>query len=140
MHAALEVAGRADRASVAAALRAMDITTGAAKFFPGGRVKFDARGRRESATLLIVPVAEACTGDGVPGQGSRRRTALAEALTTIAAARGPLFPLTGSTRTNDDLFDTGLEIRKAVLGKEFVEKSLTSADDFNMPMQRLTTE
>jgi branched-chain amino acid transport system substrate-binding protein len=54
MHAALEAAGRADRASVAAALRAMDITTGAAKFFPGGRVKFDARGRRESATLLIV--------------------------------------------------------------------------------------
>jgi 4-carboxymuconolactone decarboxylase len=41
---------------------------------------------------------------------------------------------------NDDLFDTGLEIRKAVLGKEFVEKSLASADDFNMPMQRLTTE
>jgi 4-carboxymuconolactone decarboxylase len=41
---------------------------------------------------------------------------------------------------NDDLFDAGLEIRKAVLGKEFVEKSLASADDFNMPMQRLTTE
>ena len=41
---------------------------------------------------------------------------------------------------NDDLFDTGLEIRKAVLGKEFVEQSIASADDFNMPMQRLTTE
>lgn len=41
---------------------------------------------------------------------------------------------------NDDLFETGLEIRKAVLGKEFVEKSIASADDFNMPMQRLTTE
>ncbi len=34
----------------------------------------------------------------------------------------------------------GLEIRKSVLGAEFVEKSIASADDFNMPMQRLTTE
>jgi len=41
---------------------------------------------------------------------------------------------------NDDLFEIGLEIRKAVLGKEFVEKSIASADEFNMPMQRLTTE
>lgn len=41
---------------------------------------------------------------------------------------------------NDELFQTGLEIRKAVLGAEFVEKAIASADDFNMPMQRLTTE
>ncbi len=41
---------------------------------------------------------------------------------------------------NDDLFEKGLAIRKAVLGTEFVEKSIASADDFNMPMQRLTTE
>ncbi|HEX4986806.1 MAG TPA: carboxymuconolactone decarboxylase family protein [Burkholderiales bacterium] len=41
---------------------------------------------------------------------------------------------------NEDLFKKGLEIRKAVLGAEFVEKSIASADDFNMPMQRLTTE
>jgi 4-carboxymuconolactone decarboxylase len=41
---------------------------------------------------------------------------------------------------NDELFDKGLEIRKSVLGKEFVEKSIAAADDFNMPMQRLTTE
>ena len=37
-------------------------------------------------------------------------------------------------------FDKGLEIRKAVLGKEFVENSFKSADDFNMPMQELATE
>jgi 4-carboxymuconolactone decarboxylase len=37
-------------------------------------------------------------------------------------------------------FDKGLEIRKSVLGKEFVEKSFASADDFNMPMQELATE
>ena len=41
---------------------------------------------------------------------------------------------------NDDLFDTGLKVRKAVLGDAFVEKSLASADDFSMPMQRLVTE
>lgn len=41
---------------------------------------------------------------------------------------------------NDELFDKGLGIRKSVLGAEFVEKSIAAADDFNMPMQRLTTE
>jgi 4-carboxymuconolactone decarboxylase len=41
---------------------------------------------------------------------------------------------------NDELFNRGLEIRKAVLGAEFVEKSIASADDFNMPLQQLVTE
>lgn len=41
---------------------------------------------------------------------------------------------------NDELFKRGLEIRKSVLGAEYVEKSLAATDDFNMPMQRLTTE
>lgn len=39
-----------------------------------------------------------------------------------------------------DMFDKGFEIRKAVLGAEFVEKSFASADDFNRPMQELVTE
>jgi 4-carboxymuconolactone decarboxylase len=37
------------------------------------------------------------------------------------------------------MFEKGLKIRKEVLGAEFVEKSLASADDFNMPMQELAT-
>ncbi|MCB8877734.1 carboxymuconolactone decarboxylase family protein [Acidisoma silvae] len=41
---------------------------------------------------------------------------------------------------NKDMFEKGLEIRKSVLGAEFVENSLKTADDFNMPMQELTTE
>lgn len=41
---------------------------------------------------------------------------------------------------NDELFERGLEIRKSVLGAEFVEKSIGNADDFTMPMQRLVTE
>ena len=41
---------------------------------------------------------------------------------------------------NDELFERGLEIRRSVLGAEFVDKAIASADDFNMPMQRLVTE
>ncbi len=52
--AALEAAGKADRASVTEALRKMDISGGPADFFPGGKLKFDDMGRREGASLLIV--------------------------------------------------------------------------------------
>jgi branched-chain amino acid transport system substrate-binding protein len=52
--AALEAAGKADREAVAKALRTMNLTDGPARFFPGGRVKFDGNGRREGAALLIV--------------------------------------------------------------------------------------
>ena len=53
--AALEAVGKADREAVAKALRAMDLTGGAANFFPGnGRLKFDESGRRVGASLLIV--------------------------------------------------------------------------------------
>src|SRR5665213_251250 len=37
-------------------------------------------------------------------------------------------------------FEKGLEVRKAVLGAEFVEQALNSADDFNRPLQELVTE
>jgi len=52
--AALESAGKADRAAVTRALRGMDLTDGPARYFPGGRVKFDENGRRVGASLLIV--------------------------------------------------------------------------------------
>ncbi len=41
---------------------------------------------------------------------------------------------------SQEIFDRGLAIRKEVLGAEFVEKSCAAADDFNRPMQELTTE
>ena len=41
---------------------------------------------------------------------------------------------------NDELFNKGLEIRKSVLGKEYVEKSIAAADEFNMPLQEMVTE
>ena len=39
-----------------------------------------------------------------------------------------------------ELFETGLKIRSEVLGKEYVENSMKSADDFNKPFQELVTE
>ena len=51
---ALETAGSADRKKVAEAMRNMDTTDGPAKFFPGGRLKFEENGRRAGAGLLIV--------------------------------------------------------------------------------------
>ncbi|MBV8170121.1 MAG: ABC transporter substrate-binding protein [Alphaproteobacteria bacterium] len=51
---ALEAAGVADRRKVAEAIRKMDTDTGPAKYFPGGRVKFDEKGRRVGAVLLFV--------------------------------------------------------------------------------------
>ena len=51
---ALEKAGAADRRKVAAAIRTMDTTDGPAKYFPGGRVKFDENGRRVGADVVVV--------------------------------------------------------------------------------------
>lgn len=39
-----------------------------------------------------------------------------------------------------ETFETGMRIRKEVLGAEFVEKSFAAADDFNRPHQELVTE
>ena len=37
-------------------------------------------------------------------------------------------------------FDKGVEVRTAVLGKEYVENALKMVDDFNRPFQELVTE
>jgi 4-carboxymuconolactone decarboxylase len=37
-------------------------------------------------------------------------------------------------------FDKGLEVRTAVLGKDYVETSMKNADDFNRPFQEFVTE
>ncbi|PSH62100.1 carboxymuconolactone decarboxylase family protein [Phyllobacterium sophorae] len=41
---------------------------------------------------------------------------------------------------SEEIFQRGLSIRKAVLGTEYVEKSLDAADDFNREFQNLVTE
>jgi 4-carboxymuconolactone decarboxylase len=37
-------------------------------------------------------------------------------------------------------FERGREIRSSVLGKEFVDNSFNTADEFNLPLQELVTE
>lgn len=37
-------------------------------------------------------------------------------------------------------YETGLKIRSEVLGKEYVENSMKSADEFNKPFQEFVTE
>ena len=41
---------------------------------------------------------------------------------------------------NKELFEIGLKIRREVLGAEYVDKSISQADDFNRPLQELVTE
>ncbi len=41
---------------------------------------------------------------------------------------------------SDELFETGLRIRKEVLGEEYVERSLANADEFSKDFQRMVTE
>ncbi|MFJ8064697.1 4-carboxymuconolactone decarboxylase [Psychrobacillus sp. NPDC096426] len=41
---------------------------------------------------------------------------------------------------NKEKFEKGLEIRRSVLGAEYVDSSIQNATDFNMPMQELVTE
>jgi 4-carboxymuconolactone decarboxylase len=39
-----------------------------------------------------------------------------------------------------DVFDKGLAIRREVLGKDYVDNAIKSADDFNRPLQEFVTE
>lgn len=42
--------------------------------------------------------------------------------------------------TIEELFDRGLEVRRAVLGAEYVDSSLRSANEFMQAFQNITTE
>ena len=39
-----------------------------------------------------------------------------------------------------EMYDRGLEIRKSVLGEEYVNTSIKNADDFTRPLQEMVTE
>ncbi|ALP68515.1 carboxymuconolactone decarboxylase family protein [Paraburkholderia caribensis] len=41
---------------------------------------------------------------------------------------------------SSELFQKGLEVRRAVLGAHYVDKSVNEVEDFMKPMQRMTTE
>ncbi|MEJ5377899.1 MAG: carboxymuconolactone decarboxylase family protein [bacterium] len=40
----------------------------------------------------------------------------------------------------DDLFKKGLEIRREILGADYVDQSISKADEFSLPLQELVTE
>lgn len=39
-----------------------------------------------------------------------------------------------------EMFEKGLKIRREVLGADFVDKAIATADDFNRPLQELVTQ
>jgi 4-carboxymuconolactone decarboxylase len=48
--------------------------------------------------------------------------------------------MTMQDKTIDELFREGLELRRQVLGAEYVDRSLNAANDFTMAFQHVTTE
>jgi 4-carboxymuconolactone decarboxylase len=53
---------------------------------------------------------------------------------------GTAFTITRENAMNKEAFEKGLKTRREVLGADYVDSSIRNADDFNMPMQELTTE
>src|SRR5262245_63715809 len=53
-------------------------------------------------------------------------------------------PAAGANRRNDpmdkDTYDRGLTMRRKVLGADYVDRALKSADDFNRDFQRFVTQ
>ncbi|WP_213739401.1 ABC transporter substrate-binding protein [Bradyrhizobium sp. dw_411] len=70
---ALEKAGKADKAAVAEALRTMD--GGPSKYYPGGILKFDDKGRRVDAEMTVVQWQ-----NGIPVTIFPQKLAMAEPL------------------------------------------------------------
>ncbi|MCO5162676.1 MAG: carboxymuconolactone decarboxylase family protein [Mesorhizobium sp.] len=48
--------------------------------------------------------------------------------------------MTTQDKTIGDLFEEGLQLRRQVLGPEYVDRSMKSANDFMMTFQHITTE
>lgn len=48
--------------------------------------------------------------------------------------------MTTQDKTIGDLFAEGLQLRRQVLGAEYVDRSMNSANDFMMTFQHITTE
>jgi 4-carboxymuconolactone decarboxylase len=48
--------------------------------------------------------------------------------------------MTPNNVTTDELFEKGLALRRQVLGADYVDRSISSANDFMLAFQRITTE
>ena len=58
----------------------------------------------------------------------------------MASARSTAFHLRENIMAESEQFNKGLEIRRQVLGADYVDGSIARADDFMMAFQRITTE
>ena len=59
----------------------------------------------------------------------------------MAKAQGDKAPAKAKPNPrNKQLYDDGMKVRKAVLGADYVDNSMASADDFMMSFQDVTTE
>ena len=48
--------------------------------------------------------------------------------------------MSADKKPRSEKFERGLKTRRAVLGDDYVDRSLEQADDFNWPLQQLATE
>ncbi|MCX4094785.1 carboxymuconolactone decarboxylase family protein [Nocardia sp. alder85J] len=48
--------------------------------------------------------------------------------------------MTSADTTRRELWEAGLQVRREVVGSEYVDRALAAADDFQLPMQELVTE
>ncbi len=58
----------------------------------------------------------------------------------MASTRSTAFHLRENIMAESEQFNKGLEIRRQVLGADYVDGSIARADDFMMAFQRITTE
>ena len=97
-----------------------------------------------SGALHTAPLASVDTGRAAPGENHAAIERFTNRMAMTSASCHADRLVNDRQHQEDivanEMFERGLEIRKSVLGKEFVEKSISSADDFNRPMQELVTE
>ena len=95
--------------------------------------------RRREQQLLVGAAKEPRDRQGPRNTPAAAREGVAATRLSTNRQRRYLTQSKGSAM-NKELFDKGLAIRKSVIGAEFVDKALATADDFNMPLQELVTE
>lgn len=58
----------------------------------------------------------------------------------MAAKKAASASKASSAKSTSKMFEEGLKVRRAVLGKEYVDGSIAKANDFMMAFQNITTE
>src|SRR5262249_2784056 len=115
---------------------------------PEGRARRLRPDRRRHRSRMDAPAPERQARRLLLQARRHRRRGVArrapEAVGLVVQRGGPPVPrelVRGGGETMDkELRDKGLAVRKEVLGAEYVERSLATADGFNRPFQELVTD